>query len=80
MNLYTSLVAFYVDPGSGSMVLQLLLGGVGGLYVLLRLFKERIQRLFGIRPAEAQSPDTAPGSGHNTHNTKDPSKAITSIE
>lgn len=42
-------LAFYVDPGSGSMILQLLLGGVSGLYVIFRLFKQKILRLFGIR-------------------------------
>ena len=46
-----SAVAFYVDPGSGSMVLQLLLGGLGGVYVVLRLFKQRLKRLLGIRSA-----------------------------
>jgi hypothetical protein len=44
-----SFAAFYVDPGSGSMVLQLLLGGVSGVYVIFRLFKQKILRMFGIR-------------------------------
>ena len=53
-----SLIALYVDPGSGSMVLQLLLGGVSGIYVFFRLFKQKILGFFGIRsdagpPAEA---------------------------
>lgn len=39
----------YVDPGSGSMILQLLLGGVSGIYVIFRLFKQRILGFFGIR-------------------------------
>ena len=43
------LLALYVDPGSGSMVLQLLLGGVSGLYVIFRLFKQRILSMFGIK-------------------------------
>ncbi len=40
----------YVDPGSGSMVLQLLLGGVSGIYVILRLYKRKLLGLFGIHP------------------------------
>ena len=44
--------AFYVDPGSGSMVLQLLLGGVSGIYVIFRIFKQKILGLFGIRVEE----------------------------
>ena len=44
--------AFYVDPGSGSMVLQLLLGGVSGIYVIFRIFKQKILGFFGIRVEE----------------------------
>jgi hypothetical protein len=44
--------AFYVDPGSGSMVLQLLLGGVSGIYVIFRIFKQKIFGFFGIRVEE----------------------------
>ncbi|NJB67176.1 hypothetical protein GGQ74_000816 [Desulfobaculum xiamenense] len=40
----------YLDPGTGSMLLQLLLGGVAGLAVVLKLFWHRIRRLF--RPGE----------------------------
>ena len=34
------------------MVLQLLLGGVSGIYVIFRIFKQKILGLFGIRDAE----------------------------
>jgi hypothetical protein len=34
----------YVDPGSGSMMLQLLLGGTAGLLVFARLTGRRILR------------------------------------
>lgn len=46
-------LAVYVDPGSGSMVLQLLLGGVSGIYVFFRLFKQKILGVFGIHTEEA---------------------------
>ena len=32
----------YIDPGSGSMLLQLLLGGTAGVFMLLKLFRGRI--------------------------------------
>ncbi len=38
----------YIDPGAGSMLLQLLLGGVAGLFVFFRLFKQKILKLFGF--------------------------------
>ena len=44
-----SLLALYVDPGSGSMMLQLLLGGVSGIYVIFRMFKQKILGVFGVR-------------------------------
>lgn len=36
------LVLGYLDPGSGSVILQALLGGVAGLAVALKLFGRRI--------------------------------------
>jgi hypothetical protein len=43
----------YIDPGSGSMLLQLLLGGTAGLLVLARLsgrrLINRVKRLFSRR-------------------------------
>jgi hypothetical protein len=39
----------YVDPGTGSMILQLLLGGVAGLYVFLKLFKEKLLELLHLK-------------------------------
>ena len=44
----------YLDPGSGSMLLQILLGGTAGLAVLLKLYWHRFLLLFGI-----QQPQTA---------------------
>lgn len=39
----------YLDPGSGSMMVQLLLGGVAGFVVLVRLYWSRLLALFGLR-------------------------------
>lgn len=43
----------YLDPGSGSMILQILLGGVAGIAVALRLSWHRISGVlrFGRKPS-----------------------------
>ena len=42
----------YVDPGSGGMIVQLLLGGTAGVVVLAKLFWHRLARFFGVKPRE----------------------------
>lgn len=37
----------YLDPGSGSMLIQLLLGGVAGAAVILKIGWQRFRSLFG---------------------------------
>lgn len=39
----------YLDPGTGSMILQLVLGGVAGALVILKLYWARLKSLF-VRP------------------------------
>ena len=39
--------AAYLDPGSGSMLLQVLLGGFAAVGVALRLYWHRLTALFG---------------------------------
>lgn len=48
----------YLDPGTGSMLLQLLLGGVAGAMVVGKLYWQRIKDLFsgGQRTAGAGTP------------------------
>ncbi|MDH5776406.1 MAG: hypothetical protein OEZ57_16005 [Nitrospirota bacterium] len=36
----------YLDPGTGSMVLQLLLGGVAGAVVVVKLYWEKVKNFF----------------------------------
>jgi hypothetical protein len=43
-----------MDPGSGSLLLQAILGGVAGLAVLAKLFWHRLARQ-SRRPSEAQA-------------------------
>ena len=44
----------YIDPGSGSVFLQFLLGGGAGLYALYSLFKQRIRRFLRLDREEPQ--------------------------
>ncbi len=55
---HVSPLALYVDPGSGSMMLQLLLGGVSGIYVIFRMFKQKILRVFGVRVDDTEVSST----------------------
>ena len=44
----------YLDPGSGSMIVQLLVGGVAAIAVSLKLYWYRILRLLRIRKDEPE--------------------------
>ena len=48
----------YLDPGSGSMLVQLLLGGVAGAAVIMKLGWERFKDIF--RSSSAKERDTKP--------------------
>lgn len=42
----------YIDPSAGSILLQVLLGGVAGLLVAVKLFYRRILTWVGLRPPD----------------------------
>ena len=44
--MYEARADAYLDPGSGSMLVQLLLGGVAGVAVIARLGWQRFRDLF----------------------------------
>ncbi len=49
----------YMDPGTGSMFLQLLLGGVAGFVVIVKLYWRRILSFVGLGREEPEpSPRT----------------------
>lgn len=53
----------YLDPGTGSIILQLLLGGVAGGAVVAKLYWHKLKGFF-VRDAsggESQPKDDAPG-------------------
>ena len=49
----------YLDPGTGSMMLQLLLGGVAGALVVGNLYWQRIKAFFGGKSIHDQSNESA---------------------
>jgi predicted membrane channel-forming protein YqfA (hemolysin III family) len=40
----------YLDPASGSMLLQMIVGGVAGLALAVKMFWHRILGFFGVKP------------------------------
>ena len=52
----------YLDPGSGSMLVQLLLGGVAGAAVIMKLGWQRFKDMFGsTRAARGEGAPQASG-------------------
>lgn len=49
----------YLDPGTGSMLVQMLLGGVAGALVVGKLYWARIKAFFGRGPAPGPNQDPA---------------------
>ncbi len=45
----------YLDPGSGSMLLQLLLGGVAGITMIVKMYWSRIKEFFGGKTDSAST-------------------------
>ncbi len=43
----------YLDPGSGSMLLQMLLAGVAGIFVFMKFQGRRFMSLFSRTPDDA---------------------------
>ncbi len=48
----------YMDPGTGSLFLQLLLAGAAGLLVFVKLFWQRVLAFFGMGPKETEAQST----------------------
>ena len=48
-------VEAYLDPGSGSMLLQILLGGFAGIAVITKLYWNRVTSLFDRKGAPKDS-------------------------
>ncbi len=46
----------YLDLASGSMILQLLLGGLAGVAVVVKLYWHKLLGLFGVKREEHDDP------------------------
>jgi hypothetical protein len=53
LTLVTTIFA-YIDPGSGSVLLQALLGGVAAIGVAAKVYWKRLRRFFGLRGNEEE--------------------------
>ena len=50
MTLVTAkLLWSYLDPGSGSLIVQLVIAGILGIVATFRLWKSRVFKLFGLK-------------------------------
>ena len=58
-DMLSDAVFAYLDPGTGSMLVQLLVGGVAAAGVALKLYWHRVLRLLRIRKPEPE-PDREP--------------------
>ena len=50
--LLTGNVYAYLDPGTGSMLLQVILGGVAAVGVIIKLYWYKLIAIFGIKKKE----------------------------
>lgn len=54
VGMSTSSAYAYLDPGTGSMILQVLLGGVAGLALAGKLYWHKLLSLLGVRRKQAE--------------------------
>ena len=47
----------YLDPGSGSMILQIILGGIAGLLLIIKFYWDRFLKMIKIRK-KTDGPET----------------------
>lgn len=55
--LFTNAVLRYLDPGSGSFILQLILAAILGAGVAIRIYWSKIKALFTGRPSAVPDSD-----------------------
>ena len=53
-------VLAYLDPGSGSMLLQMLLGGIAGVAVSIKMFGKRVFRVLTFWKRHDDEPAAQP--------------------
>lgn len=45
----------YLDPGSGSLVLQIIVGGIAAFYFVLKSYWVRIKKFLSLRKSKQES-------------------------
>jgi hypothetical protein len=53
----------YLDPGSGSMILQIIAGGLAAIAVTAKLYWGRLMKFLRIRKDEPEAAKPKPDSG-----------------
>lgn len=66
MSLWSSDAHAYLDPGTGSMLLTTILGGVAGLLVAGKLFWHQILAKLGLRKDEKDSNSSSQSDNNST--------------
>ena len=51
--------AAYLDPGTGSMMLQVILGGIAAVGVAIKLYWHKLRAALGLRKKEETEDDPA---------------------
>ena len=49
----------YLDPGTGSMMLQVILGGIAAVGVAIKLYWYKLASVFGLRKKEETEDESA---------------------
>ena len=55
----------YLDPSSGSILIQILLGGVAGFAVLLRIYWRKIRRSLGLYKSDSEKESSSQDAGND---------------
>jgi hypothetical protein len=66
-------VLAYLDPGSGSMLIQILVGGLAAVGVTLKLYWRRLTGLFGgkkPREEDTRGPSAEPPASASARDTR----------
>jgi hypothetical protein len=58
-----SAVLAYLDPGSGSMILQIIAGGLAAVAVTAKLYWGRLMKFLRIRKEEPEAAKAEPARG-----------------
>jgi hypothetical protein len=61
-----TLVLAYLDPGSGSMILQIIAGGLAAVAVTAKLYWNRILKFLRIRKEEPEAAESDTAQGTDT--------------